>query len=59
MDHGSRRTLMRDTRGAVFAEYTTLVVLVTLIGSLAVVAVGPHLLRTFRYAELVVALPFP
>jgi Flp pilus assembly pilin Flp len=59
MTNRSKPSLRRDQRGAAYAEYITLVALVTLVGAFAVVGVGPHLLRTFRFAELVLAMPIP
>lgn len=52
-------SLLRDTGGATFVEYVALVAFVTLIGAAAIVAVGVPLLKTFRYAQLVLAMPIP
>lgn len=54
-----RRSLFGDTRGVTYVEYITLVLLVTMIGAFAVTAVGVPLLKTFRYAQLILAMPFP
>jgi hypothetical protein len=54
-----RRSIAGDTRGATHVEYVTVVVLVTLTGALAIAALGPSLLATFRFAELLVAAPVP
>ncbi len=53
------RSLHSDTRGVTYVEYVTLISFVTIIGALAVVAVGVPLLHTFRYAQLILAMPLP
>ena len=52
-------SLIRDTRAVVFTEYVALLSLVTLGGALAIYAVGSPLLHTFRFAQLIVAMPIP
>lgn len=52
-------SLIRDTRAVAYVEYIALLSLVTLGGALSVYAVGAPLLQTFRYAQLIVALPIP
>lgn len=51
--------LIDDVGGAVYVEYVALLTLVTLIGAGAVAALGLPLLRMFRFAEIVIALPVP
>lgn len=52
-------SLVRDTGGVTYVEYIVVVGFVTLVGAAAVVAVGVPLLKTFRYAQLVLAMPLP
>ncbi len=54
-----KTSLIRDTRAVAFTEYVTLLSLVTLGGALAVYALGSPLLHTFRFAQLIVAMPVP
>jgi hypothetical protein len=56
---GSAPSLLADTRGVVFLEYIALVATVAIVVSAAIVALGVPLLRQFRFAEAVLALPFP
>lgn len=51
--------LISDTSGVAFAEYTILLGVVTVIGAVAVFSVGLPLYQTFRFAQLLVALPIP
>ncbi len=48
-----------DTRGAMFVEYLTLICVVILGGSAAVVSLGEPLVHLYRVAQLVVGLPIP
>jgi len=52
-------SLLRDVRGAVYVEYVTLLGLVTVGGSVAVYSLGLPLLQTFRYAQVIIAMPIP
>ncbi len=54
-----RKDLAQDERGAIFAEYVTVLALVTLVGAAAVAALGIPLLRLFRYVQAVILLPIP
>jgi Flp pilus assembly pilin Flp len=54
-----RGSLLRDIRGAVYVEYVTLLGLVTVGGSVAVYSLGLPLLQTFRYAQVIIAMPLP
>ena len=58
-NESDQKSLLRDTRAVVFTEYVALLSLVTLGGALAVYAVGSPLLHTFRFAQLIVAMPIP
>ena len=49
----------RHEDGVVAVEYIALLSLVTLIGAAAVVGLGIPLLKLFRYAETIIALPMP
>ncbi len=51
--------LARDSRGAMFVEYLTLICVVILGGSAAVVTLGAPLVHLYRVAQLVVGLPIP
>lgn len=51
--------LVRETRGAMFVEYLTLICVVILGGSAAVVSLGQPLVHLYRVAQLVVGLPIP
>lgn len=51
--------LMGETRGAAFVEYLTLICVVILGGSAAVVSLGGPLVHLYRVAQLVVGLPIP
>jgi len=53
------KNLWTDKRGDLFVEYLVLIGLVALPLSVAVVKVGPSLLRLHRYAQLSLAGPFP
>jgi Flp pilus assembly pilin Flp len=53
------RSLLRDTRGASYVEYVTLVSLVTIAGAAAVGGLGVPMLRLFRYVQMMLALPIP
>jgi hypothetical protein len=53
------RSLIEDTGGVAYVEYVTLLVLVTLVGSVAVAAVGVPMLRTFQFAQLMLSMPLP
>ncbi len=48
-----------ETRGAIFVEYLTLICVVILGGSAAVVSLGQPLVHLYRVAQLVVGLPVP
>jgi Flp pilus assembly pilin Flp len=59
MNERPEESLIEDTSGVAFAEYTILLGLVTVIGAVAVFSVGLPLYQTFRFAQLLVALPIP
>lgn len=52
-------TLRADERGIATVEYVTLLVLVTLGGAGAVLALGVPFVKMFRFQQLILALPFP
>jgi hypothetical protein len=52
-------TALKGTRGVVFVEYVALLLLVTIIGAGAVVALGLPLVNLFRFQQLVLSLPIP
>ena len=51
--------LLLDQRGAVFVEYATLLVLVSLGASLAVITLGSLLLDLFRAQQAILLAPMP
>jgi hypothetical protein len=51
--------LVGETRGAMFVEYLTLICVVILGGSAAVVSLGQPLVHLYRVAQLIVGLPIP
>jgi hypothetical protein len=57
--HRWLRPLATQTEGAIFVEYTTLLILVTLGASAATLTLGIPLLRFYRYVQMVIAVPFP
>jgi hypothetical protein len=48
-----------DQRGAIYAEYLTVLVMVSMVGAAAVVSLGLPVLESFRLMQLLVALPIP
>ena len=52
-------TALKGTRGIVFVEYVALLLLVTIIGAGAVLALGLPLVNLFRFQQLVLSLPIP
>lgn len=53
------RTLATDARGAIFVEYISLVVLVTLIAALAIAALGVPLIHQYELSKLLLTAPIP
>ena len=53
------RELIEDESGVVFVEYIILLSLVTVLGSVALFSVGLPFFTTYRFTQLLVALPFP
>ncbi len=53
------QSLRADVRGIATVEYVTLLVLVTLGGAAAVLALGVPFVKMFRFQQLLIALPFP
>jgi hypothetical protein len=51
--------LARETDGSIFAEYTTLLVLVTLGAAAATVSLGIPLIQYYRYVQMIIVVPFP
>jgi Flp pilus assembly pilin Flp len=54
-----RACLLHDQRGAVFVEYASVLVLVSLGASLAVIALGSLLLDLFRAQQAILLSPVP
>ena len=59
METTAHRTLVRDQRGVTYVEYVILLCLVTVVGAVAVSALGYPLIQTYRYAQLVLGAPIP
>jgi Flp pilus assembly pilin Flp len=51
--------LARDERGVATVEYVTVLVLVSIVGAGAIVALGVPLIQLFRYVQMVIAMPVP
>jgi Flp pilus assembly pilin Flp len=54
-----RSDVIQDTRGVTYVEYTILLCLVTVVGAVALSALGYPLIQTYRYAQLVLGAPIP
>ena len=51
--------LLEDESGVAYVEYVVLLVFVTMLGALAIWSVGLPFYNTYRFTQLMVALPFP
>ena len=51
--------LVADEGGVAYVEYVMVLALVTILGTVAVYSVGLPLFQTYRYAQLLIALPIP
>lgn len=58
-DQDEPASLYTDTRAVAYVEYVTLLAVVTLGAAIAIFAVGAPLLTTYRYAQLLLSMPFP
>lgn len=56
---GGARALVRDTRGAVMAEYIVITAAVGLVVAAAAASIGVPLVHSFRFAQTFLVLPFP
>ena len=54
-----RNSLLDDTTGAVFVEYVSVLLLVGTITAAATYSLGRPLVDYYRFAQLILALPFP
>lgn len=54
-----RTSLLDDTSGAVFVEYVSVLLLVGTITAAATYSLGRPLVDYYRFAQLILALPFP
>lgn len=52
-------TELASTRGVVFVEYVALLLLVTIAGAAAVLALGVPLVQLFRFQQIMLSLPVP
>ncbi len=57
--HNHRANLLDDTSGAVFTEYVVVLLLVGTITAAATYSLGRPLVDYYRFAQLILALPFP
>lgn len=55
----SIRELQGDSAGTVFVEYTILLVLVGVVASAAIFAIGMPLVSRYQFMKLLIALPLP
>jgi Flp pilus assembly pilin Flp len=58
-DVGRAMTLVDDVRGAVYTEYILIVMLIGLIVSAALIAIGVPIWRAFRMTQLFLGAPLP
>ncbi len=58
-DENEVQELLEDESGVAYVEYVILLSLVTVLGSVAVFSVGLPFFTTYRFTQLLVALPFP
>jgi hypothetical protein len=59
MNRNTRKTLLEDTSGAVFVEYIVVLLLVGTITAVATFSLGRPFVEYYRFAQLILALPFP
>lgn len=52
-------TLLEDTDGAAFAEYVVVLMLVGVIAAVATYSLGRPLVEYYRFAQIILAMPFP
>ena len=52
-------SLLRNERGAVFAEYAVVMVAVTLVTAIAIGALSIPLFNLYSFAEILIGLPVP
>lgn len=53
------RRLAQDTSGAAFVEYVVLLLLISVITAAATVALGQPFIDYYRFAQTIIAVPFP
>ncbi|MBL8680382.1 MAG: hypothetical protein JNK05_14490 [Myxococcales bacterium] len=51
--------LLRDEEGAIFVEYLTLTLMVTVLCAMATLALGEQLLRLYKFQQMIVTVPIP
>jgi hypothetical protein len=51
--------LLRNERGHLLVEYPILVWMMLLIGIGGIVTLGPPLLESFRFSQMVIVMPLP
>lgn len=56
---GPLARLSGDPRGVAYAEYIIIVILIGIVVSIALIAVGVPLLRSFRLTQLFLGAPIP
>jgi hypothetical protein len=52
-------SLLEATEGAAFAEYVVVLMLVGVIAAVATYSLGRPLVEYYRFAQLILAMPFP
>ena len=52
-------SLLQSTEGAAFAEYVVVLMLVGVVAAVATYSLGRPLVEYYRFAQLILAMPFP
>ncbi len=58
-NHRPTVTLATDESGAAFVEYVVVLLLVSVIAAIATYSLGRPFVDYYRFAQLIVSLPFP
>lgn len=58
-EENERESLIRDERGIAFTEYLLLVILVGVLVSASLIAVGVPIYRAFHFSQVVLGAPVP
>ena len=55
----NHRSLHKDTSGAAFVEYVVVLLLVSVVSVIATYSLGRPFVDYFRFAQTILAVPFP